>query len=198
MGRRSRALSRDGSRLSQGPLKPRAKRRILKKRRNLGRTTWLTALIIDRVRNGLMKSSLLILASVALLANAGIAQAKGHGMSVPPTGLITPPIESSIPPPVNPGALSSPAEFQHAAREFGGARPTQSSNDQQSIQRWRASRGARVVHLRSQRGASFARQSGLCAGAEPRNLGVRFSQPVRRGGQASAIGIALGLSRAAL
>ena len=58
-----------------------------------------------------MKSSLLILASVALLANAGIAQAKGHGMSAPPTGLITPPIESSVPPPVNPGALSSPAEF---------------------------------------------------------------------------------------
>ena len=58
-----------------------------------------------------MKSSLLILASVALLANAGIAQAKGHGMSAPPTGLITPPIESSVPPPVNPGALSGPAEF---------------------------------------------------------------------------------------
>lgn len=58
-----------------------------------------------------MKSSLLILAAAALLANAGIAQAKGDGMSAPSAGIVAPSIESSGPPAVNPGALSGPAEF---------------------------------------------------------------------------------------
>ena len=64
-----------------------------------------------------MKSSLLILASAALLLTAGIAQAapRDHGaanhMSAPPVEIVTAPTESSVPPPVNPGALSGPAEF---------------------------------------------------------------------------------------
>ena len=60
-----------------------------------------------------MKSSLLVLASAALLLNAGIAQAApraANHMSAPPNEIVTPP---APPPslPVNPGALSGPAEF---------------------------------------------------------------------------------------
>jgi hypothetical protein len=72
----------------------------------------LTALTIDNHEVGPMKSSLLILASAALLANAGIAQAaKGHGMSAPSVGFVSTPTESSAPPYVNPGALFGPTEF---------------------------------------------------------------------------------------
>ncbi len=60
-----------------------------------------------------MKSSLLMLASVALLANAGVAQAasKSGGMSSSSLGIVTPPIESSVPPYTNPGGLGAPTEF---------------------------------------------------------------------------------------
>ena len=68
-----------------------------------------------------MKSSLLVLASAALLLNAGIAQAAprdrgdANHISAPPVEIVTPPTESSsVPPlslPVNPGALSGPAQF---------------------------------------------------------------------------------------
>ena len=65
-----------------------------------------------------MKSSLLVLASAALLLNAGIAQAAprdrgdANHMSAPPVEIVTPPTESSsVPLPVNPGTLSGPAEF---------------------------------------------------------------------------------------
>ena len=63
-----------------------------------------------------MKSSLLVLASAALLLNAGIAQAAprdrgaANHISAPPVEIITPPTES-VPPPLNPGARSGPAEF---------------------------------------------------------------------------------------
>jgi hypothetical protein len=60
----------------------------------------------------MMKSSLLIAAT--LLLNAGIAQASPHGaanhMSAP-FEILTPPAESTVPPQVNPGALSGPTEF---------------------------------------------------------------------------------------
>ena len=51
-----------------------------------------------------MKSSLLIVASAALLLNAGMAQAapRDRGMiqmCAPPVEMVTPPTESSVPPP---------------------------------------------------------------------------------------------------
>lgn len=65
-----------------------------------------------------MKSSLLILAAAALLTATGTAQAAPaiiHGPAMltprPSVESVTPPIESSVPPPVNPGTLSGPAEF---------------------------------------------------------------------------------------
>jgi hypothetical protein len=75
-----------------------------------------------------MKSSLLILASAALLASAGIAQAKGHGMSAPSADIVAPPIEGSAPPYVNPGALSGPAEFGTPPVNAGAIAPFSQPN----------------------------------------------------------------------
>jgi hypothetical protein len=65
------------------------------------------------------ETSLLVLASAALLLNAGIAQAAARAaanhMSAPPVEIVTPPTaSSSVPPPslpVNPGEPSGPAQF---------------------------------------------------------------------------------------
>lgn len=69
-----------------------------------------------------MKSSLVILAAVLLLST-GIAQAAPRGaanhMSAPPVEIVTPPAESSVPPPVNPGLLQGPAEFGTPAVNSG-------------------------------------------------------------------------------
>jgi hypothetical protein len=65
----------------------------------------------------LMKSSLLILAAAVLLTQAGAAYAashKGHGNAIIPAPLVesvTPPMESSVPPPTNPGTLGGTPEF---------------------------------------------------------------------------------------
>lgn len=77
-----------------------------------------------------MKSSLLILATAALLMGAGAAQAassRGHGAAIltPAPGVesVTPPMESSVPPPVNPGTLAGPAEFGLPAVNSGTLAP---------------------------------------------------------------------------
>jgi hypothetical protein len=89
----------------------------------------LTALI-DTLKVGLMKSSLLILASTAMLMNAGLAQAASstaHGATnpIPAPGVesVAPPMESSVPPQVNPGTLSGPAEFGTPPVNSGGIAP---------------------------------------------------------------------------
>jgi hypothetical protein len=73
-----------------------------------------------------MKSSLVILAAVLLLST-GIARAAPRGaannMSAPPGETVTPPTESPVPPPVNPGALSGPAEFGMPAVNSGAIAP---------------------------------------------------------------------------
>jgi hypothetical protein len=75
-----------------------------------------------------MRPSLLILASAALLLSAGMAQAapRDRGMnrmSAPPVEIVTPPTESSVPPPVNPGMLQGPAEFGTPALNSGAIAP---------------------------------------------------------------------------
>lgn len=61
-----------------------------------------------------MKNALLILAASAALIGASSAQAapsRAHGPAIVlparAVGNVTPPMESSVPPPVNPGALSA-------------------------------------------------------------------------------------------
>jgi hypothetical protein len=76
-----------------------------------------------------MKSSFLILASAAVLLNAGVAQAApsdhsaANHMSAPPVEIVTPPTESSVPPPTNPGLRLGPAEFGNPAVNSGAIAP---------------------------------------------------------------------------
>jgi hypothetical protein len=76
-----------------------------------------------------------IMLAAALLLGTGIAQASPHGaanhMSVP-FEILTPPAESSVPPPVNPGTLTGPAEFGLPAVNSGAIAPLnqQTINDQ--------------------------------------------------------------------
>jgi hypothetical protein len=77
-----------------------------------------------------MKSSLPILAAAALLMTAATADAaapKGHGASIivpaPSVESVTPPMESSVPPQLNPGMLASPPEFGLPAVNSGTVAP---------------------------------------------------------------------------
>jgi hypothetical protein len=77
-----------------------------------------------------MKSSLLMLASVALLATGGTVQAapKGAGMSSSSVGIVTPPIESSVPLYTNPGGLGAPTEFGTPPVNAGAIAPFSQPN----------------------------------------------------------------------
>ena len=80
-------------------------------------------------------------------------------------------MESSVPPPVNPGALSGPSEFGLPAVNSGTIMPLNQQTSHHSAQFRRASRIARIGDLRSKRGAAVARQYRLRACTQPGNLG---------------------------
>ena len=113
-----------------------------------------------------MKQSLLILAASAALIGAGRAAAAPIQRSWPGDRSpgrrrsVAAPMESSVPPPVNPDALRPP---MGCLRELRHDRCRSISKPSPISRFRRASRIARIGDLRSERGAAVARQSRLRA-----------------------------------
>ena len=123
-----------------------------------------------------MKHTLLVLAAAALaltVVAAAAAPSRGHAPAIvfpgPAVESVTPPMEGTVPPPVNPGTLSGPSEFGMPAVNSGTIVPLnqQTITNQPNFGALPGSPGSAT----SKRGAPGARQPRLRACTQSRHLG---------------------------